>query len=108
MKISSTLLNGAALVGAASAASDAFLWAVDAGVIKPGSNQVASTSSSDAERILARRKGIDESDYMPVTDPSLLSDLNEYGGYQTPLFAGGSEQHPAKLFIRISGYEGSQ
>lgn len=105
MRLSSTLLCGATLATAATAAGDAYLWTVDAGVVKPASNQVASTSSSDAERILARRKGIDESHYMPVTDQNLLNDLNEYGGYQVPLFGSGSHEQPAKLFIRISGYD---
>lgn len=106
MRISNTLLQGAALVGAASASTDAYLWAVDAGAPNSIANQVASYSSSDAERILARRKGIDESHYMPITDQSLLNDLNELGGYQIPLF-GSASQHPAKLFVRISDYEGS-
>lgn len=108
MRFSNTLLCGATLAGAVRAAGDAFMWTVDAGVLKPGSNQVEATSSSDAERILARRKGIDDSHYMPVTDQSLLNDLNEFGGYQAPLFGSGSQEHPAKLFIRISGYGGGQ
>lgn len=108
MRISNTLLCGATLAVAASAASDAFMWTVDAGTLPPGSNQVEARSSEEGERILARRKGIDESHFMPVTDQDLLNDLNQYGGYQAPILGSGSQEHPAKLFIRISGYGGGQ
>lgn len=104
MKTSNFLWQCAAFAGIATASSDAYLWTVDAGSVKHGGTQVSSTSSSTAERIIARRKGVTESAYMPITDETILSDLNEYGGYQQPLFGASSQEHPSKVFIRISGY----
>jgi len=103
---SSSILQCAALVGAVSASSDAYLWTVDAGQVKQSANQVTSTDSFTAERILARRKGVTDSAYVHITDESVLSDLNQYGGWQQPLFGASPSEHPAKIFIRISGYEG--
>lgn len=105
---SSTILQCVALAGAASASSDAYLWTVDAGQVRESANQVASTDSFTAERILARRKGVTDSAYMRITDESVLSDLNQYGGWQQPLFGASVLDHPAKIFVRISGYDGGQ
>ena len=103
---SSIILHCAALAGAVSASSDAYLWTVDAGQVKPSANQVTSTDSLTAERILARRKGVTDSAYMHITDESVLSDLTQYGGWQQPLFGASPSEHPAKIFVRISGYDG--
>lgn len=104
----SIILGCAAIGGAAAASSDAYLWTVDSGQVKTSANQVSSISSFTAERILARRKGVTDSAYMHITDESILSDLNRYGGWQQPLFGASPSQHPAKVFISISGYAGSK
>lgn len=103
---SSTIWQCAALAGVVSAASDAYLWTIDAGNVKLSTNQVTSIDSYTAERILARRKGVTDSAYLDITDESVLSDLNQYGGWQQPLFGASPSEHPAKIFIRISGYDG--
>jgi len=105
MRASNLLWQCAALAGTATASSDAYLWTVDTGATNHGSNQVSTTSSSTAERIIARRKGVTESAYLYTTDETVLSDLNTYGGYQQPIFGAGSKEAPAKVFIRISGYD---
>lgn len=104
MRTGGLLWQCAALAGVATASSDAYLWTVDAGSVKYGGLQVSTTSSSTAEMIIARRKGVTDTAYMPITDETILSDLNEYGGYQQLLFGAAVEDHPAKVFIRIDGY----
>lgn len=104
----SNLLGCAALAGLATASHDAYLWTVDAGTARAASNQVASIESYTAERILARRKGVSASQKIKVTDQNVLSDINRYGGWQQPLFSEGQSQQPAKVFIRLSGYSGSE
>lgn len=97
----------AALIGAANAAHDAFLWTVDAGIDQQPSNQASAISSWTAERITARRKGIPDSQYLQETNQDVLLDISRFGGWQPPLFGEGKSRRPAKVFIHISGYEGS-
>lgn len=103
----SDLIQYAALAGAAYADNDAYMWTIDS-KMQASSNQVGSTSSFAAERILARRKGVTDSAHMHITDESLISDLNQYGGWQQPLFGEETADHPARIFIRISGFDGSE
>ena len=101
------LTTGSLLVSAAAATHDAYLWTIDAGGVTPGSlNQVSSVSSFTAERILARRKGVSES-HVKIEDQNILADLNRFGGWQQPLFGADTSKQPAKVFISISGYDGS-
>lgn len=100
---------GVLLAGAASAASDAYLWTIDAGGVTPGNaNQVSSVPCFTAERILARRKGVTDSARGKVLDEGVLADLNRYGGWQQPLFGADSAEQPAKIFISISEYNGGK
>ena len=103
----SSLWQCAALVGAVYADHDAYMWTIDS-KMQVNANQVGSTSSFAAERILARRKGVTESAYLHITDESLLSDLNQFGGWQQPLFGGDPTEYPARIFVQISGYDGSE
>lgn len=97
----------AALAGVGNAAHNAYLWTVDAGIDQQPSNQASAISSWTAERIIARRRGISDSQYIQETNQDVLSDISRFGGWQPPLFGAGKSQRPVKVFVHISGYEGS-
>lgn len=107
MKTRNLFLPCAALLGAASANSDAYLWTVDAGEIRPSSNQVSAITASLGEQIIARRKGLTDSKFISTAKQDVLADLNRYGGWQPPLFGAGEVEPPAKIFISLTGYAGS-
>lgn len=108
MKTSGLLLSFAALVCTARAAHDAYLWTVDAGIEQQPSNQASAISSWTAERIVERRKGVSDSKYIHEANQDILSDISRFGGWQPALFGSGKSEQPAKVFVHISGYEGSK
>lgn len=107
MKPYDLLWSCATLVGAATASNDAYLWTVDAGNTKQVYNQASAISSWTAERIIARRKGASDSQYIDTASQDVISDLNRFGGWQPPLFGAGQSEQPAKVFVRISGFNGA-
>ena len=110
MKPVSLFLHSAALATLAvakTAPPSAYLWTVDTGATKQESNQVSTASSDTAAAIIARRRGLEEQNYITVTDDGALSDINSFGGYQMPLFASGNHKEPAKVFIRLTDFEGT-
>lgn len=97
----------AATFAACAVAEDAYLWTVDHGSVKYANTQASSISSGVASSIIARRRGFSNDQYSTSADGRALKDVNQYGGYQMPMYGSGSDPIPAKLFIRITGFTGS-
>lgn len=103
MKSISLLATCAALAGSA-AAQTAFIYTLDKTVI---SSSTAFIDSDTASSILARRRGLTAERTLGTSDETTLETLKNYGGWQQPLFGEMGEEAPGKLFIRISGFDGS-
>ena len=101
---SRTLIAACAAVVTAST-PNGYLYTIDQSV---SSSSTQFIDPELASSILARRRGLTDSRYLNIADDSLLDELNEYGGYQQPLFGEGAGEAPGKLFIRISGFDGGQ
>lgn len=105
MKTASIISYGAALLSCA-AAHDAYIWTIDNGAVKYASTQASSISSDTASSIIARRRGLSSERYLSNVDEGVLQDINQFGGYQVPLFGAGKEETPDRVLIRISGFNG--
>lgn len=59
-----------------------------------------------ASAIIARRRSLTADRHLGLSSQSPIEDLNNYGGYQTPLFGEQpSGEAPGKLFIRVHGVD---
>jgi len=103
MKTSSLLYS--AFVGCA-AAQSAYLYTIDH-TPKHSSSTTSTIDSDTASSIIARRRGLDNARSLRTTDQSVLEEIEQHSGYQQPLFGDASSSvSTAKIFIRISGYDG--
>ena len=105
MRSATFLIACAAVVRAAAAPSNCYLYTIDQSVTSSATQFIDSTLASS---IVARRRGLTDSRYLNIDDAYALNDLNAYGGWQQPLFGQSVGEAPGKLFIRISGFDGGQ
>jgi hypothetical protein len=103
MKTTALVAVYAAIVGA-STQKDGYMYTIDQNVHSAATQYI---DADLANSIIARRRGLTDSRYLSIADASIIDDLNTFGGWQQPLFDGGKTSAPGKLFIRISGFDGS-
>ncbi|RVX67023.1 hypothetical protein B0A52_09237 [Exophiala mesophila] len=102
MRSLTSILSAAALLHHVSANS-AYLFTIDRSVV---SSSTAMIDSDLASAIIARRRSLTADRHLGLSSESALEDLNNYGGYQLPLFgAQPATEAPGKLFIRIHGVD---
>ncbi len=82
---------------------EGYLFTIDRSITTPSTAMI---DSEMASAIVARRRALTADRHLGITDSMLLQDINNYGGYQEPLFGGeSSTTAPGKLFIRISNVD---
>jgi malate synthase len=103
MKTTALIAAYSAVVASASQ-KDGYMYTIDQNVHSAATQYI---DGDLANSIVARRRGLTDSRYLSIADASTIDDLNTFGGWQQPLFGEGKSRAPGKLFIRISGFDGT-